>query len=427
MQKQPITFGLLLFFLSMFSYFFFTSSIHFYTVLAAQQPITINVDNNLNHHFPSDFLNSNNNNNQNDTSNHPIISLTSSQQQILLNKLLENKDLKIEKVENNLNTLAFVTPWNNLGYDIAKQKKFNIISPVWLNIIPNKGNIFEISGIHDIDLNWMKEVRKVNSKILPRLRFEYSKWTQQDLQLFFGQPTLQKDIHLNLIDKIDRIIKAYQLDGIVLEYGFLKLENIHHILTLFINQLKKKLNNKLLYLVVPNVFGNEINYLKKIQNEIDQFLIMTYDFNMHQNKIHFNCPIFRYFDETLNNYKDLSNKIMFGINFYGYAFKVDKSINLQKLVNNQFNESSYQFFTKLNLKEQPKVILGKDLNKNNIKQIIWDKIAGEHVMETNDNYFIFYPTREYIEERINAIKYFKYSGLFIWEIGQGLNSFYDLI
>lgn len=41
----------------------------------------------------------------------------------------------------NESVLAYVTPWNNRGYDIAKifAKKFTHISPVWLNLKLNPG------------------------------------------------------------------------------------------------------------------------------------------------------------------------------------------------------------------------------------------------------------------------------------------------
>ncbi|XP_062597391.1 chitinase domain-containing protein 1-like, partial [Saccostrea cucullata] len=50
-------------------------------------------------------------------------------------------------------TLAYVTPWNSHGYDIAKtfSRKFSFVSPVWLQIKRRKGGTFYIQGDHDID------------------------------------------------------------------------------------------------------------------------------------------------------------------------------------------------------------------------------------------------------------------------------------
>lgn len=38
-------------------------------------------------------------------------------------------------------------------------QKFDIISPVWLQIVRNQPNNYEIIGLHDIDNNWLNEVR----------------------------------------------------------------------------------------------------------------------------------------------------------------------------------------------------------------------------------------------------------------------------
>ena len=70
----------------------------------------------------------------------------------------------------NLNTtvLGYVTPWNNRGYDIAKwfTKKFTHISPVWLQARLNSDDSdFDITGQHDIDQGWIRELRNNNPNI----------------------------------------------------------------------------------------------------------------------------------------------------------------------------------------------------------------------------------------------------------------------
>lgn len=62
-------------------------------------------------------------------------------------------------------TLGFVTPWNNHGYDVAKTfgHKFDTISPVWLRIVYTDKSEFEpfqFAGTHDIDENWIHDVRR---------------------------------------------------------------------------------------------------------------------------------------------------------------------------------------------------------------------------------------------------------------------------
>lgn len=56
--------------------------------------------------------------------------------------------------------------WNNHGYDVAKifGPKFNMISPVWLQILRRGEGDYEFGGAHDIDANWIRDVRKAGPK-----------------------------------------------------------------------------------------------------------------------------------------------------------------------------------------------------------------------------------------------------------------------
>lgn len=62
-------------------------------------------------------------------------------------------------------TLGFVTPWNNHGYDVAKifGPKFDMISPVWLQVTYSGHGNYNVTGTHDIDANWIVAVRKSGS------------------------------------------------------------------------------------------------------------------------------------------------------------------------------------------------------------------------------------------------------------------------
>jgi len=58
--------------------------------------------------------------------------------------------------------LAFVTPWNNHGYAVAKRfgSKFSWVAPVWLQARVSPEGPVTVTGTHDIDAAWMAEVRK---------------------------------------------------------------------------------------------------------------------------------------------------------------------------------------------------------------------------------------------------------------------------
>ena len=64
---------------------------------------------------------------------------------------------------------GYVTPWNNHGYDVAKTfgGKINLVSPVWLQLLPKSHNsgAFSIGGLHDVDAGWVKDVKANGVKV----------------------------------------------------------------------------------------------------------------------------------------------------------------------------------------------------------------------------------------------------------------------
>lgn len=85
--------------------------------------------------------------------------------------------------------LSYVTPWNSKGYDMAKKyaNKFDLISPVWLQVKRVGRNNYQLAGTHDIDKGWMKDVREASEStndFLPRIIFE--KLSAQDLHAMFN-------------------------------------------------------------------------------------------------------------------------------------------------------------------------------------------------------------------------------------------------
>ena len=63
-------------------------------------------------------------------------------------------------------SLGYVTPWNSHGYDVAKKfKKFNVISPVWLQIKRKPRGKYIVEGCHDIDQGWVNDVRSLNHEV----------------------------------------------------------------------------------------------------------------------------------------------------------------------------------------------------------------------------------------------------------------------
>jgi len=70
--------------------------------------------------------------------------------------------------------LAYITPWNSKGYDMAKifNSKFTHLSPVWYDL-KSQGSGLVLEGRHNADKGWIQELRsRGNALILPRVVLE---------------------------------------------------------------------------------------------------------------------------------------------------------------------------------------------------------------------------------------------------------------
>lgn len=111
-------------------------------------------------------------------------------------------------------TLAYVTPWNNHGYDVAKifSQKFSFVSPVWLQIKRRKGGTFFVQGDHDIDQGWVEDVTKgKSSEMVPRVLFDG--WSRTDYESLFSDESAIEDCANVLL----KFIKKKKFPGIVVE------------------------------------------------------------------------------------------------------------------------------------------------------------------------------------------------------------------
>lgn len=160
-------------------------------------------------------------------------------------------------------TLAFVTPWNSRGYDVAKMfpAKFTYVAPVWLQVrfscepgyppcaasqrhapvatrrdtLPllllqarrGSGGDVEITGQHDIDAGWMADVRRFCAdpdpeqracpRIVPRLALEMAPPGREEGPAVAAQ--------------VADLLEQRGFDGVVLEMTLnpASLDLLHHL------------------------------------------------------------------------------------------------------------------------------------------------------------------------------------------------------
>ncbi|KAL2345895.1 hypothetical protein Fmac_007180 [Flemingia macrophylla] len=326
--------------------------------------------------------------------------------------------------------LGYITPWNSRGYELAKRfnSKFTHLSPIWYDLKSQQTSLV-LEGRHNADRGWISDLKKTGQAlILPRVVLEAS-----------PSVLLRKEKQRNkAINFIVTECKEMGYDGIVLEswsrwaaYGILHDPNMRNLALQFVKQLgdalhsigSEKISGKqlqLIYVIGPpsseklqeHDFGPKD--LEALSEAVDGFSLMTYDFSNAHNPGP-NAPL-KWIQIVLqlllgtsgNRAQSLAPKILLGINFYGNDFSLSRDAG-------------------------GGAIIGRDylaLLEKHRPELQWDEKSGEHFFLYTDDkdirHAVFYPSLKSISLRLEEARSWG-CGISIWEIGQGLDYFFDLL
>nr|CDS26995.1 Glycoside hydrolase chitinase domain containing protein 1 [Hymenolepis microstoma] len=292
-------------------------------------------------------------------------------------------------------------------------KKFTIISPVWFQLKPIG---YEIDGVHNIDYKWMESVKLANSNITFAPRVIFEQWNAGDFQ----KVLTNSQYRLDCIKALRNLCRTHGFNGLTLEVWMQHFGTSQQVLMDFLIELAKGLHIDAKFLILPippSIYKGNFEgrfgraHFDVLAKYVDYFSLMTYDYSNPYSPGE-NAPlewVTRCVKNLVPDDKDIVKRarILTGINFYGYDYTPSQRDG-RAVVSHEVVDIAKKFSPKFK----------------------WHTSSSEHSMEYIDEkgneHSLYFPTIYSIAKRVAMVEDMG-TGLSVWEIGQGFESFYDQI
>lgn len=316
---------------------------------------------------------------------------------------------------NDLEILGFVTPWNSKGRDVsireARKGRLDIASTVSWRMNPNGP-----AGGHDFDDSYHEKIYDAGSKNYPRLLFEGAAWSLSSFRelAYDTKP---------MIRSIVELCSRHSYQGVVLElWQSLVISNaMEHYpdeMLQMVTELGEGIRKHDLHtvLVLPpyqravKQHGVSGESMQKLSVGFSKVIVMTYDYSVPGrtkpgpiSPVNWVIGVAKFFVEECQ----LGKKVLLGINFYGADFVINSHENVKDrhVVGHEVVEMLRQ--------HKP--------------EIQWFDKWGEHGFSYKDSveHAVFYPTQKSVGMRLGVAREIGCGGVAIWELGQGLDYFFE--
>ena len=345
--------------------------------------------------------------------------------------------------------LGYITPWHGRGYTVAKvfANKLNVVSPVWFQLNIQDPHAPVLGGIHEVKSNaaWLSAIRQrrtlqhdqdgdqkngidpdVGPLIYPRVNIE-----GVDVRGFHAWLTSPEGVEA-AVDAIRGVVEEYGLDGVVLDTAGLPPMRIGgEAYVSFVASVSAFTGVVVVaHPAHPSLDKPESRQrfdardLADLAPYVDAVSLMSYDasdpsapgFNSPLPWIHASLSAMLP-PEGDSDRPALARKILLGINFYGAEYVLGGGGGGGGAIVGK------EYMTKLKaLAESP----------GDVPSLTWDPQGAEHVLRFQDpsdgsDRAIFYPTLAYIQTRLDLAESMGLAGVAVWELGQGLDYFMDLL